>query len=305
MGDWDDSLKVFINDNAQDFATWILKGAQVTRKLLTEFKIRTIEADSLLEVTLDGLDVTWDEAKLLLHIEIQSTKDPKIGERLLEYSFEAQREHQLPVLSCVIYLRDVGEVPQPPLQWKLPSGRDVLWFDYVSIELGRISAEELRQVGLIGLLPLLILTKDGATRQVMEEVIEKLEAARKVELLSVTKLLAELVFTSQEDLEWIERIFAMHSDIFAQTPTYQRLVKQGREEGLEQGREEGIEALRQTLVDVVQEHFPEIVAFAQKQVEGMEDLTLLRQLIVKMSTTQTIQEAIQLLIAADSSAKKE
>jgi len=142
-----------------------------------------------------------------------------------------------------------------------------------------------------------VLTRDGATHQVVEEVVEKLEAARKVELLSVTKLLAELVFTSQEDQEWIERIFAMHNDIFAQTPTYQKLVKQGREEG--------IEALRQTLVDVVQEHFPELVAFAQKQVEGMEDLTLLRHLIVKMSTAQTIQEAIQLLIAADSDTKKE
>src|SRR5262249_15338589 len=101
-------------------------------------------------------------------------------------------------------------------------GRDVLWFDYVSIELGRIPTEEFRQVGLIGLLPLLVLTRDGATHQV-EEVVEKLEAARKVELLSVTKLLAELVFTSQEDQEWIERIFAMHNDIFAQTPTYQKL----------------------------------------------------------------------------------
>jgi len=302
MGDWDDSLKVFINDNAQDFATWILKGAQFTRKLLTEFKIRTIEADSLLEVMLDGLDVTGDEAKLLLHIEIQSTKDPRIGERLLEYSFEAQREHQLPVLSCVIYLRDVGEVPQPPLQWKLPTGRDVLWFDYVSIELEKIPTEEFRQVGLIGLLPLLVLTRDGATHQVVEEVIEKLEAARKIELLSVTKLLAELVLTSQEDQEWIERIFAMHNDVFAQTPTYQKLVKQG----LEKGREEGkLEGLRQAVVDVVQERFPEIVAFAQKQVEGVEDLTLLRQLNVKMSTAQTIQEAIQLLIAADSNTKKE
>ena len=88
----------------------------------------------------------------------------------------------------------------------------------------------------------------------------------------------------------------MHNDIFAQTPTYQKLVKQGREEG--------IEALRQTLVDVVQEHFPEIVAFAQKKVEGMEDLTFLRHLIVKMSTARTIQEAIQLLIAADSNNAK-
>ncbi len=93
--------------------------------------------------------------------------------------------------------------------------------------------------------------------------------------------------------DWDDR----RKDIFAQTPTYQRLVKQGREEGLE--------ALRQAVVDVVQERFPEIVAFAQKQVEGMEDLTVLRHLIVKMSTAPTIQEAVQLLATADKEAKRQ
>ncbi len=43
---------------------------------------------------------------------------------------------------------------------------------------------------------------------------------------------------------------------------------------------------------------------AQKQVAGVEDTTLLRHLIVKMSTVQTVQEAIQLLISIDSNAKK-
>jgi len=79
MGDWDDSLKTFISENAQDFASWILKGAQVKRKLLTEFKIRTIEADSLLEVTLAGPEVSVDEAKMLIHFEIQSNRDQDIG----------------------------------------------------------------------------------------------------------------------------------------------------------------------------------------------------------------------------------
>jgi predicted transposase YdaD len=297
MGDWDDSLKTFISENAQDFATWILKGSRVERKLLTEFKIRTIEADCLLEVS-------EDDMPLLLQIEIQSKRDPNIGERLLEYSFEAMHEHHLPVFSCVIYLRDVGEVPQPPLRWQLPNGREVLWFDYVSIELANIPTDEFRQMGLIGLLPLLILTKDGATHQVMEEVIAGLEAAEKPELLPIVRLLAELVFTSGGDLEWIERIFAMHDEIFAQTPTYQRLVKKGREEGLEEGLQKGLEALRQTVVDVVQERFPEIAILAQKQVAGVEDTTLLRHLIVKMSTVQTVQEAIQLLISIDSNAKK-
>ncbi len=296
MGDWDNSLKTFISENAQDFASWVLKGVQVKRKLLTEFKIRTIEADSLLEVTLDGLEDTENEAKMLLHFEIQSTRDQDIGQRMLEYSFEAQHEHHLPVLSCVIYLRDVGEVPQPPLRWQLPTGREVLWFDYLSIELSKIPTAELRDTGLMGLMPLLILTKDGATHQIMEEVIAVLEAAENIELLSVTKLLAGLVFTSDEDHQWIERIFAMYNDALEQTPTYQKLVKKGFEKGLE--------ALRQAVVDVVQERFPEIAAFAQKQVEGMEDTTLLRRLIVKMSAAQTVQEAVQSLITVGNDAKK-
>ncbi len=94
----------------------------------------------------------------------------------------------------------------------------------------------------------------------------------------------------------------MHRNALEQSVTYQKLVKQSLEEGREEGKLEG---LRQAVMDVVQEHFPEIVAFAQKEVEGMEDLTLLRQLNVKMGTAQTIQEAIQLLIAADNNAKKE
>lgn len=44
---WDDSLKMFISENPQDFASWLLEGAQVKRKLLTEFKTRTIDADRI------------------------------------------------------------------------------------------------------------------------------------------------------------------------------------------------------------------------------------------------------------------
>ncbi|HKF38171.1 MAG TPA: hypothetical protein VKB35_14850 [Ktedonobacteraceae bacterium] len=35
---WDDSLKIFINENPQDFASWLLGEAQVKKKLQTEFK---------------------------------------------------------------------------------------------------------------------------------------------------------------------------------------------------------------------------------------------------------------------------
>ena len=33
-GDWDDSLKMFIGENAQDFVSWLFEGAKVTGRLL-------------------------------------------------------------------------------------------------------------------------------------------------------------------------------------------------------------------------------------------------------------------------------
>ena len=185
---WDDSLKIFINENPQDFASWLLGEVQVKKKLQTEFKTRTIRADGLLEVVQHGKE-------FLLQIEFQSSSDLVIGERLLEYSFEAKRTHKLPVHSCVIYLKEVGEVPKPPLRWTLPDNREVLRFDYQIVELAKVPTEDLRQRDLKGLLPLLILTKDGATHEVVEEVIEKLAVADQQELLPITKLLASLVFT--------------------------------------------------------------------------------------------------------------
>lgn len=276
-GHWDDSLKIFVSENPQDFASWLLGEAQVKVKLLTEFKTRTIEADALLQVTLNGED-------MLLHIEFQSANDPTIGERLLGYNFEAKREHKLPVHSCVIYLRNDGTVPESPLRWNLPNGREVLQFHYESVELGKLPTEALRRTGLTGLLPLLILTKGGATREVIEEVISGLQVAEKKELLPITKLLASLVFTSELDKEWIIWRFDKMSDILRETWAYREIMQEGK-----------IEVLRQAILDVIQERFPEILPFAKKQLEGIEDTESLRRMNVKMSMAQTAEEALQYL----------
>jgi predicted transposase YdaD len=285
-GQWDDSLKIFISENPQDFASWLLGEGQVKVKLLTEFKTRTIEADALLEVTLNGED-------MLLHIEFQSTNDPTIGERLLGYNFEAKREHKLPVHSCVIYLKNDGTVPESPLRWNLPNGREVLQFHYESVELGKLATETLRRTGLKGLLPLLILTKDGATREVVEEVISGLQVAEKKELLPITQLLASLVFTSELDREWIIWRFDKMSDILRETWAYQEIMKEGE-----------LRARHQDVLDVIQARFPEILPSAKKQMEGIEDSEVLRHLNVKMSTAQTAEEALQYLFTIGNETKQ-
>lgn len=291
-GLWDDSLKMFISENPQDFASWLFEGTIVVGKLLTEFKTRTLEADSLLEVF-------KDEEHFLLHIEFQSTNDPFIGERLLAYNFEARREHNLPVYSCVIYLRSEDEVPKPPLHWQVAS-REVLEFHYQSIELAKIPTEELRRTGLVGLLPLLILTRDGATHEVVQEVIAGLHAGEKPELLPITELLASLVFKSEADQKWIERIFAMLKDPLRETPAYQRYLREGREKE----REEELERQRQALLEIVQVRFPKLVHVTRGLAAITNDPEVLYRLIVKMGTAQTLEEAQQHLLEVDGNEKK-
>lgn len=91
------------------------------------------------------------------------------------------------------------------------------------------------------ILPLFIVSKDGQTHKVLDEVLNRLDAENEKELLALTRLFAELVFTSESEQTWLIRRFAMLQDI-EETPTYRRLVQKGRAEGLEEGLEQGKKA---------------------------------------------------------------
>lgn len=282
MGDWDDSIKIFIRENAQDLVTWLWKEAHVKRHLQTEYKVRTIEADSVLEIELEN-----NGKGMLFHIEIQSTRDPNMAERLLQYSVEAQNQHKLPVYSCVIYLRDVGDVPQPPLRWQRLDGQDYLVFDYLSIELATIPVEELKQTGLVGLKPLFVLARGGTDPAVVKEVVTDLGEAQQFGLLSISKLFADLVFTD-ENQEWVERIFAMYSDPLAQTRTYQKLVKQGRDEGLQEG-------LQKALVEFIEARFPSLSDLARKNVPQVAKPDALN-LLIKATAIAPDESVVRVLL---------
>ncbi len=95
----------------------------------------------------------------------------------------------------------------------------------------------------------------------------------------------------------------MH-DIIRESPYFQEILKEGLEEGLEKGREKGreegqLEALRQTIIDIVVERFPKLLRIARKQVIFVEDPAALRHAIVKLSMSQTAEEAKQHLLEMD------
>ena len=206
----------------------------------------------------------------------------------------------------------VGGNPQDLVSWILPGAlygkqlpfelnveniyaEGLLLATLDGIELGKLAAGELLQTGLVGLLPLLPLTKDGAQREVVEEMISGLISADKTESLWIGYALASRVLT--DDLNWLKRRFAMLEDILRDTPVYQEVLAEGEEKGLEKGREEGkLEAQRQTLLDVVQERFPAIARIAKQQADAIQDPEVLRRLTVKISVVKTSKEAEEYLL---------
>ena len=67
-----------------------------------------------------------------------------MADRLLEYNFRARREHKRDVYSCVIYLRQDGNVPASPLVWTFAKSKEIMRFHFQSIEMAKLSADDVR-----------------------------------------------------------------------------------------------------------------------------------------------------------------
>jgi hypothetical protein len=194
---YDDAMKKLIGENSQDLLSWVAPGALFGKQLPYELSVENIYADGLIQASLDGNE-------FLAHFEFQSRNDVRIGERLLEYNVLASRQYNyLPVFSCVIYLKNHNDVPKSPFIRELPTGEEVVRFHYRSIEPGKQTSADLVQTGLVGLLPLLPLTQDGARREVVEQMITRLVSAEKIESLWIGYVLAAKVM--RNDLPWLRR----------------------------------------------------------------------------------------------------
>ena len=83
------------------------------------------------------------------------------------------------------------------------------------------------------------------------------------------------------------------SDILRETWAYQEIMQ-----------EVELRGLHRAVQDVIHERFPEILPYAKRQMEGIEDTELLRRMNVKMSTVQTAEEALQYLFTVGKEEKQ-
>src|SRR5579885_2930525 len=306
---WDDTMKRLISAHPQHFVSWLLKDARFVQLLPQELKNKTREADVIFQVLLN-------DAEMLLHLELQSRDDTSMALRLLEYNVLAVRQYQRPVLSCVLYLRKGPAVAESPLEWQLPNGQTVLTFTFLVVKVWEVAAEEIMQTGLVGLLPLLPLTRDGARHDVIEAMIEEIIAAKQLNLLTWGEIFAGLVLKEVHDQEWLKGRFAMHKDILEESWVYQEIIREGlakgMQQGIEQGMQKGIEqgmqkgaeqerqrqrlALVSIALGIIQGRFPELTNMAQERANAATDPAQLQELLIKIGLAKDVEEARQALM---------
>lgn len=308
---YDKGAKRLLDLCPQDFLDWLARGAVFTGRRSEAFQSVSIDADIMDEVF-------WCDALGLCHMEIQSTPDEDMEQRLLEYNIMAFRRYRCFVDSYVIFLRDGGSNLQPPLVRTRANGREGLKFHYEVILMRNILYEDLLEQTERGVWPLIPFARGGARREVVDEVIQRLNVpsdgiAR--ELLTLLCLFAGLAFTDKEDQDWVKRRLDMANDFLSESPVYQHILEKGREDGLKKGIEEGIEqgieqgiergieqgsvlTARKAVQALANERFPRLNTFVRKTLLAINEPGVLQQLIIKIALAKNEEEARKYLLGA-------
>ncbi len=323
---YDNGSKRLLSASAQDLLDWLSPGAIFTGQFSETFHSVELEADSMIETLRDG-------ERELVQVEFQSSYDPNMPQRIIEYSLMGFRRYECPVRSYVLYLRKSGRPPRSPLIRKYNDGQRFLWFRYTVIQIWNMEYREWLDQDRKGLFPLVPLMKGGARREVVEEVIERLRYSdgtieNSRELLELTGLFSGLAFTKPNDKEWSKGRFAMLKDVFKNNFMYDFFFEQAVEQAKEQVRDAVREEVKgevreevkgevreevkgevtnamhkqllqtycENLMSVFRERYPDLLTLAQQKLARVEQPEILEQLLFKLALARNEGEVQQYLL---------
>jgi predicted transposase YdaD len=245
MGAMDQGFKAWLDLCKGEILTWIM-GTPVT--VLGAFPKELAPAPQLLPDTFYRVRVKKQEC--LVNIEGQTTIDPTMGRRMYEYGSRADIDSGLPVLSVVLWFFQDQQGRRPPKSpyKRIIDGRVVATWEFINIELYRLTPDAIMETGVVGLLPLLPFTK-GATPELIEMAMRQVKEAAPAEqvkpLAGLLGLFTSRLYGTDLVLELIERLF-MSTEFLEEFPLYHYLMAKAEARGEARGKAEGkAEGLRE------------------------------------------------------------
>lgn len=297
---FDISTGFLIELDAPAWLTWL--GLPLTgpvRSIESDVATVLAEVDKVLRV--DG-PVPW-----LAHVELQTSYDPKLPMRMLQYHALLLNRHELPVQTTVILLRRQADGPEMSGLYEQlgPLGTRTVTFDYRVVRLWERPVEELLRGG-IGLLPLAPLA--AVSIEELPALLQTLnirftreaDAGTAEDLRSVTSLLLGLRYDREQIRELVRRMSWIKESSVYQVALEEGLARghsvglsEGRSVGLTEGRAEGraVEA-RRLLLSLGMSRLGAPSDETRRTVDGISDIEELERLLAGLFTATAWQELL-------------
>ncbi len=226
---YDILCRFLIDEFSRDFAT-LFMGKPIDLTILSpkELSVQPIRADSL---------ILHQSEDSVLHIEFQTDPDQEIPFRMADYRLRGYRRFgEKDMRQVVIYLRKTNSPLVHQTEFILPQ----MTHRFEVIRLWEQPTELF--LNAPGLLPFAALTRTENAEEVLNEVAQLIERIdnrqQQANLVAASSVLAGLVL----DRELINRI--LRRDIMRESPIYQDILAEGRQEG----RQEAIAEIARNLL---------------------------------------------------------
>jgi len=245
-----------------------------------------IDADlSTVSAEADKVIRVEDAMPWLLHLELQASRDPTLPRRVLKYNVLLHDRHELPVHSAVVLLRPEADHRELTglYQYQPPPAHGPTGCCYEVVRLWQRPVEEVLQAG-IGTLPLAPLCRVGpealpaVVRRMEERLSGEAAPADQGKIWTATYILMGLRYPPEMVAPLLRGVRAMK-----ESSTYQAILAEGIERGIEQGIERGVEqglsrGARNSLLLVGTERFGPAGPAVRATIEATDNLHRLEEL---------------------------
>jgi predicted transposase YdaD len=236
----------------------------------------------------------------LAHLEHQSSRDPGLPFRLLQYHALLLHEHRLPVATIVVLLRSEasGRELSGRFEQRGPTGDVTISLNYTVVHLWERPVDELLAAGL-GVLPLAPLAAYGPARlpeiiDVLDDRFEQESPSPSVtgELWAATLLLMGIRYDAAEATQLLRGVTRLR-----ESTTYQMILEEGIEKGREEGREKGraegeIAGMRRAVLHLGTRRFGAPPPATAARLESLTDPATVQRLIDGVLTADSWDELL-------------
>jgi len=238
--------------------------------------------------------ILYHKKDYIFYLEFEVKYDQYLKQRLLVYNAVLHHDHNLPVITIVMYPFRVRMAVSP---LRIP---DILTFRFRTLALFELDAEEfVRQhhTAMYPLLPTMKNVHDELIGQVVQELVELYredEVSLSQQIVWLKLLLERTDTVPPLEKAKIKERLSMFDQLFEESPLIQAQREKGRQEGLQ----EGIQRIQRLLVTAVRTRFPDLAEFAQQQAKQFDDAGTL-ELLVQRVMTAPDASTVRWLLASD------